>query len=133
MIFFQDNKLLSNVCVTCVTCDAGNIYVTLSQWSMFLQISFVCYNNIDHRIILEALRVTFESILNIYFIFFQLGIAIGFLLPPVIVRNHDDLDLVGQDLQLMFYLIAGFTTVLVVLVALCEFFNCILYFNLNFD
>lgn len=34
----------------------------------------------------------------------------------------------------MFYLIAGFTTVLVVLVALCKFFfNCILYFNLNFD
>ncbi|XP_037046859.1 feline leukemia virus subgroup C receptor-related protein 2 [Bradysia coprophila] len=48
----------------------------------------------------------------------QLGIAVGFLLPPVIVQNHDDLDLVGQDLQLMFYLIAGFTSVLVVLVAL---------------
>lgn len=28
----------------------------------------------------------------------------------------------------MFYIIAGFTTVLVILVALCEFYNCILYF-----
>lgn len=77
---------------------------------------------------IKALRVIFESIKKTYFVSFQLGIAIGFLLPPVIVRNHDDLDLVGQDLQLMFYLIAGFTTVLVVLVAVCKFYNCILYF-----
>lgn len=34
------------------------------------------------------------------------------------MRNHDDLDLIGQDLKLMFYMIAGFTSVLVVLVVL---------------
>ncbi|XP_058465771.1 heme transporter FLVCR2 [Malaya genurostris] len=46
----------------------------------------------------------------------QLGIAVGFLLPPMLVENHEDLDLVGDDLKLMFYLVAGFTSVLVMLV-----------------
>uniref|UniRef100_A0A336KTF1 Choline/ethanolamine transporter FLVCR1 n=1 Tax=Culicoides sonorensis TaxID=179676 RepID=A0A336KTF1_CULSO len=45
----------------------------------------------------------------------QLGVALGFLLPPMLVKNHDDLELVGADLQFMFYLIAGFTSVLLVL------------------
>lgn len=52
---------------------------------------------------------------------FQLGIALGFVLPPKLVRNHDDLDMIGDDLRLMFYIIAGFTSVLVVLVVLCEY------------
>uniref|UniRef100_A0A6B2EFF3 Choline/ethanolamine transporter FLVCR1 n=1 Tax=Phlebotomus kandelakii TaxID=1109342 RepID=A0A6B2EFF3_9DIPT len=46
----------------------------------------------------------------------QLGIAIGFVMPPLLVRNHDDLDLVGRDLKFMFYLVAGYTSLLVVLV-----------------
>uniref|UniRef100_A0A1B0GKI7 Putative permease of the major facilitator superfamily protein n=1 Tax=Lutzomyia longipalpis TaxID=7200 RepID=A0A1B0GKI7_LUTLO len=46
----------------------------------------------------------------------QLGIAIGFVMPPILVRNHDDLDLVGRDIQFMFYLVAGFTSLLVILV-----------------
>ncbi|XP_058836278.1 heme transporter FLVCR2 [Topomyia yanbarensis] len=46
----------------------------------------------------------------------QLGIAAGFLLPPILVENHDDLNLVGDDLKLMFYLVAGFTSLLVILV-----------------
>lgn len=50
----------------------------------------------------------------------QLGVALGFLLPPLLVQNHDDLELVGRDFQLMFYLIAGFTTLLVTLVVLCK-------------
>lgn len=50
-----------------------------------------------------------------------MGVAMGFLLPPMLVRNHDDLDLVGKDLQLMFYIIAGFTSILVVLVLFCKF------------
>lgn len=48
--------------------------------------------------------------------FTQLGVALGFVLPPLLVGNHADLDMVGSDLQLMFYLIAGFTTILVLLV-----------------
>ncbi|KFB48526.1 AGAP005839-PA-like protein [Anopheles sinensis] len=46
----------------------------------------------------------------------QLGIAVGFLVPPMLVENHDDISLIGNDLRLMFYIVAGFTTVLVVLV-----------------
>ena len=38
----------------------------------------------------------------------------------MLVPNHDDLALVGRDLQFMFYLVAGLTTVLVVLVVCCE-------------
>uniref|UniRef100_A0AAG5DGP2 Choline/ethanolamine transporter FLVCR1 n=1 Tax=Anopheles atroparvus TaxID=41427 RepID=A0AAG5DGP2_ANOAO len=46
----------------------------------------------------------------------QLGIAVGFLLPPILVENHDDISLIGRDLRVMFYMVAGFTSVLVVLV-----------------
>ncbi|XP_050074566.1 feline leukemia virus subgroup C receptor-related protein 2 [Anopheles maculipalpis] len=46
----------------------------------------------------------------------QLGIAVGFLVPPMLVENHDDINLIGDDLRLMFYIVAGVTTVLVVLV-----------------
>ncbi|XP_049541795.1 feline leukemia virus subgroup C receptor-related protein 2 [Anopheles darlingi] len=46
----------------------------------------------------------------------QLGIAVGFLVPPMLVENHDDISLIGDDLRLMFYIVAGFTSVLVVLV-----------------
>lgn len=45
----------------------------------------------------------------------QLGIAVGFVLPPILVTNSDNLDEIGADLQLMFYMVAGLTTVLVVL------------------
>lgn len=51
---------------------------------------------------------------------FQLGIAVGFVLPPILVKNHADKDLIGRDLQFMFYSVAGFTTILVVLVIFCE-------------
>ncbi|XP_058054546.1 heme transporter FLVCR2 [Anopheles bellator] len=46
----------------------------------------------------------------------QLGIAVGFLAPPLLVENHDDISLIGDDLRLMFYIVAGFTTFLVILV-----------------
>jgi hypothetical protein len=55
-----------------------------------------------------------------YFNLFQLGIAAGFLLPPMLVENHDDLDLVGNDLRFMFYLVAGFTSVLLIAVLVCK-------------
>ncbi|PNF35122.1 hypothetical protein B7P43_G09462 [Cryptotermes secundus] len=48
----------------------------------------------------------------------QLGIAIGFLIPPMIVKNHDSLDEIGHDLSVMYYSVAGFTTVLLVLIIL---------------
>lgn len=52
----------------------------------------------------------------------QLGVALGFLIPPMLVKNHDDLTLVGHDLQFMFYLVAGFTTVLLILMLICKIF-----------
>lgn len=48
----------------------------------------------------------------------QLGVAIGFVLPPMLVANVEDLDLVGHDLQWMFNYVAGLTTVLVILMVL---------------
>lgn len=48
----------------------------------------------------------------------QLGVAIGFVLPPILVANHDNPELIGKDLQMMFYLVAGATTTLVILMVL---------------
>ncbi|XP_070590541.1 choline/ethanolamine transporter FLVCR1 isoform X1 [Erythrolamprus reginae] len=46
----------------------------------------------------------------------QLGTAIGFLLPPVLVPNtHDDLDLMGHNISIMFYGTAGVSTFLFLL------------------
>uniref|UniRef100_A0A674NVA8 FLVCR choline and putative heme transporter 2 n=1 Tax=Takifugu rubripes TaxID=31033 RepID=A0A674NVA8_TAKRU len=46
----------------------------------------------------------------------QLGIAIGFLVPPILVHNVDDLDELGYHIRVMFYITAGFTTVMFILV-----------------
>ncbi|KAH0622714.1 hypothetical protein JD844_025254 [Phrynosoma platyrhinos] len=49
----------------------------------------------------------------------QLGTAIGFLLPPVLVPNtSDDLDLMGHNIRNMFYGTAAVSTFLFILVAL---------------
>jgi hypothetical protein len=37
------------------------------------------------------------------------------------VKNHDNLDEIGHDLSVMYYSVAGFTTVLLVLIILCEY------------
>lgn len=39
----------------------------------------------------------------------------------MLVGNHEDLDRVGSDLKFMFYLVAGFTSVLFLLVLICEY------------
>ncbi|XP_036286697.1 feline leukemia virus subgroup C receptor-related protein 2 isoform X2 [Pipistrellus kuhlii] len=46
----------------------------------------------------------------------QLGIAIGFLVPPVLVPNSNDKDKLAYDIGIMFYLIAGIATLLFILV-----------------
>ncbi|XP_039277327.1 feline leukemia virus subgroup C receptor-related protein 2 isoform X1 [Nilaparvata lugens] len=48
----------------------------------------------------------------------QLGVAIGFVFPPMLVGNHDDLSLIGADLKVMYYIVAGITSALLVLVLL---------------
>ncbi|KAL0279177.1 UNVERIFIED_CONTAM: hypothetical protein PYX00_000786 [Menopon gallinae] len=40
----------------------------------------------------------------------QLGVAIGFLFPPMIVKSHEDINEIGADLQFMYYIVAGITT-----------------------
>uniref|UniRef100_A0A8C1MBE4 Feline leukemia virus subgroup C cellular receptor family, member 2b n=1 Tax=Cyprinus carpio TaxID=7962 RepID=A0A8C1MBE4_CYPCA len=45
-----------------------------------------------------------------------LGIAIGFLVPPILVPNVDDLDELAAHIRVMFYITAGVATFLFVLV-----------------
>ncbi|XP_048046305.1 feline leukemia virus subgroup C receptor-related protein 2 isoform X1 [Megalobrama amblycephala] len=46
----------------------------------------------------------------------QLGIAIGFLLPPVLVPNVDDISELAQHISVMFYITAGVASLIFVLV-----------------
>ncbi|XP_011504260.1 PREDICTED: uncharacterized MFS-type transporter C09D4.1 [Ceratosolen solmsi marchali] len=48
----------------------------------------------------------------------QLGIAIGFLFPPMLVPSSDDINVIGQGFQLMFYIVAACTSVIFVLILL---------------
>ncbi|XP_063401985.1 heme transporter FLVCR2-like isoform X2 [Mytilus trossulus] len=46
----------------------------------------------------------------------QIGAAVGFLLPPLLVKYSPDIDLVSSQLYTLFYIGAGVTTVLFLLV-----------------
>ncbi|GFG32507.1 hypothetical protein Cfor_04335 [Coptotermes formosanus] len=46
----------------------------------------------------------------------QVGMAAGFLLPPVFVKNHDNVEDIGSDLSLMFNCTAGACTFVLILV-----------------
>ncbi|XP_040924974.1 feline leukemia virus subgroup C receptor-related protein 2 isoform X1 [Betta splendens] len=46
----------------------------------------------------------------------QMGIAIGFLLPPILVPNVDDIEELAYYIRLMFYISAGAATVIFILV-----------------
>ena len=52
---------------------------------------------------------------------FQLGCAVGFFLPPLIVPNDPDISVVTARLNYMFYGGAGFMTLLFFLVIICEY------------
>lgn len=45
-----------------------------------------------------------------------MGVAIGFLVPPILVPNSDSLEQIGDDLSIMFYAGAGYMTLLFILV-----------------
>lgn len=49
-------------------------------------------------------------------ILLQLGIALGFLIPPRIVKDHENVEEIGQDLRFLFYIVAGVCTVLLLCV-----------------
>jgi FLVCR family feline leukemia virus subgroup C receptor-related protein len=42
----------------------------------------------------------------------QVGCAAGFLIPPLLVPYSENLDEIGRDLGIMFYIGAGVTTAL---------------------
>ncbi|KAJ8269950.1 hypothetical protein GJAV_G00108600 [Gymnothorax javanicus] len=48
----------------------------------------------------------------------QLGVAIGFLVPPMMVPNVEDMDLLAYYIRVMFYTTAGVATLLFILVVL---------------
>ncbi|XP_068563101.1 heme transporter FLVCR2-like isoform X2 [Cebidichthys violaceus] len=48
----------------------------------------------------------------------QLGIAIGFLLPPILVPNVDDVEELAYHIRIMFYISAGVATFIFVLVVI---------------
>ncbi|PSN42318.1 Feline leukemia virus subgroup C receptor-related protein 2 [Blattella germanica] len=54
---------------------------------------------------------------SIWFSSGELGIAASLALPPVMVKNHDSLDAIGDDLQVMAYWIAGASTLCFLLAA----------------
>lgn len=53
----------------------------------------------------------------------QLGTALSFILPPLIVKNHDKLEDIGRELSYLFYSIAIFCTVITILIFICEHSN----------
>ncbi|XP_011926292.1 PREDICTED: feline leukemia virus subgroup C receptor-related protein 2 isoform X2 [Cercocebus atys] len=60
----------------------------------------------------------------------QLGIAIGFLVPPVLVPNVEDRDKLAYHISIMFYIIGGVATLLLILVFIGSIAQ--LFKNLNF-
>ncbi|XP_019128765.1 choline/ethanolamine transporter flvcr2a isoform X3 [Larimichthys crocea] len=46
----------------------------------------------------------------------QMGIAIGFLIPPILVPNVDDINELAHHIRVMFYISAGVATVIFILV-----------------
>ncbi|XP_061898037.1 heme transporter FLVCR2 isoform X3 [Entelurus aequoreus] len=48
----------------------------------------------------------------------QMGIAIGFLIPPILVPNVDDMDELARHIKVMFYISAGVATVIFILVVI---------------
>ncbi|KAI9556829.1 hypothetical protein GHT06_016621 [Daphnia sinensis] len=46
----------------------------------------------------------------------QLGVALGFFLPPMMVQDHENIEDIGADLKRMFYIVAGTCTAFFLLV-----------------
>lgn len=53
----------------------------------------------------------------------QLGTSLMFLLSPMIVKNHEDVNEIGRNLSLLFWSIALAATLSFVLVTLCEYMS----------
>jgi hypothetical protein len=51
---------------------------------------------------------------------FQVGVALGFLIPPEVVRNHDRIEDIGYDLTKLYYGMATGPTIMLFLVLFCK-------------
>lgn len=51
---------------------------------------------------------------------FQLGVAIGFLVPPMVVSDVRDKEVIGDQLQLLFFGSAVAPTITLILLVLCK-------------
>jgi FLVCR family feline leukemia virus subgroup C receptor-related protein len=45
-------------------------------------------------------------------------VALGFFLPPILVKDHENVDDIGADLKFMFYIVAGVCTAFFLLVVI---------------
>ena len=58
---------------------------------------------------------------GLYLSAIQLGVALGFLVPPIVVKNGETLEDIGADLSKMFYAGAGYMTFLFLLILICKY------------
>nr|CAH0105864.1 unnamed protein product [Daphnia galeata] len=50
--------------------------------------------------------------------FGHIRVALGFFLPPILVKDHENVDDIGADLKFMFYIVAGVCTAFFLLVVI---------------
>ena len=53
-------------------------------------------------------------------LWFQFGIALGFLLPPIFIHDHENKDEIAQDIDNFFYYVGGIMTAFSLLTILCK-------------
>lgn len=51
----------------------------------------------------------------------QLGVALGFILPPMLVKNHEDTAKIGDDLYFLTWLLSGFMIPVAIAIVICTF------------
>lgn len=55
----------------------------------------------------------------------QLGTALSFMVSPLVVRNHDNIEDIGRDLSYLFYGVGAVITPVVILVFICKNFKIV--------
>ena len=50
----------------------------------------------------------------------QLGVSVSFLLPPIVVKNHVNVDDIGPDLANMYWWVAAGSFANLILLAICK-------------
>lgn len=89
--------------------------ILLYKYKSESSVRVIRYND-DHPKVLFCVYKWF-----LFFSSFQLGIALGFLLPPLMVHNSDNLRDISSSLSRMFYGFAIFSTVIFILIFFCKY------------